>query len=55
MNRKSTDIAVKRCNYETEAQRKRDRRKPMKTWKETLKKCIEYLELMKDLAQNYAQ
>ena len=35
----------------TEAQVKRDRRRPMKTFKETLKKDMEYLKLTKDIAK----
>lgn len=55
VKQKPTDVTVRRCDYETEAQRKRDRGRPMKTWKEILKKYMEYLELTKYLVQNPEQ
>ncbi|RXH99407.1 hypothetical protein DVH24_011732 [Malus domestica] len=55
MKQRSTNTSVRKCDCETEAQGKRGRRRPRKTWKETLRKYIEYLDLMEDLVQNQAQ
>ena len=49
------DTSVRKCDYEIEAQGKRCRGRLIKTYKETLRLDIEYLELTKDLAKNRAQ
>lgn len=42
-------------DYETEAQDQRRRRRPRKTWKEALRKDLDYLELEEGMEQNQAQ
>lgn len=55
VNQRPTDAPIIICDYETEAQGKRVRERPRKTLKATIRKDIEYSELMEDLAQNLAQ
>ncbi|RXI03244.1 hypothetical protein DVH24_003896 [Malus domestica] len=42
---KSTDVLVRRCDYTTKVQSRRGRGRTKKTWQETLKKDLEYLNL----------
>ncbi|RXI06763.1 hypothetical protein DVH24_025899 [Malus domestica] len=51
VHQRPRNAQVSRCNYEIEAQGKMNIKKPGKTWKETLRKYMEYLELMKNLTQ----
>ncbi|CAN6539925.1 unnamed protein product [Malus baccata var. baccata] len=53
--RRPTDAPVRRCDYWTEVQGRRGKGKPRKTLEETLRKDLEYLDLMEDMTQNRAQ
>ncbi|CAN6554487.1 unnamed protein product [Malus baccata var. baccata] len=48
------DALVKRCNYKKEVQGRSGRGRPRKTWQETLRKDLEYLDLMEDVTLNRA-
>lgn len=49
VNKRSTNVLVRICDYETKSQNKNNGRKPKKTWKETLRKNIQQLELTENL------
>ncbi|KAM1096920.1 hypothetical protein ACFX19_014649 [Malus domestica] len=55
VQRRPTDAPVRRCDYGTEVQGRRGRGRPRKTLEETLRKDLEYLDLMEDMIQNRAQ
>ncbi|KAM2039237.1 hypothetical protein ACFX1T_012701 [Malus domestica] len=50
-----TDAPVRRWDYGIEVQGRRGRGRPRKTWEETLRKDLEYLDLTEDMTQNRAQ
>ncbi|CAN6710825.1 unnamed protein product [Malus baccata var. baccata] len=52
VQRRPTDAPVRRYDYGTEVQGRRGRGRPRKTLKETLRKDLEYLDLMEDMTQN---
>ena len=55
MKRRPTGAPVKRYNYEIETQGQRGRGRPRKTWKETQRKGLDYLDLTKEMVQNREQ
>ncbi|CAN6714712.1 unnamed protein product [Malus baccata var. baccata] len=55
VQRRPTDALVRRCDYGTELQGRRGRGRPRKTLEETLRKDLEYLDLMDDMTQNREQ
>ncbi|KAM2015416.1 hypothetical protein COP2_047002 [Malus domestica] len=55
VQRRPTDAPIRRCNYGTEVQGRRGRRRPRKTLEETLRKDLEYLDLTEDMTQDRTQ
>ncbi|KAM2387188.1 hypothetical protein ACFX1X_039558 [Malus domestica] len=55
VQRRPTDAPIRRCDYGTEVQGRRGRGRPRKTFEETLRKDLEYLDLTKDMTQDRAQ
>ncbi|KAM1248608.1 hypothetical protein ACFX2J_044403 [Malus domestica] len=55
VQRRPTDVPIRRCDYGTEVQGRRGRGRPRKTLEETLRKDLEYLDLTKDMTQDRAQ
>ncbi|RXH85648.1 hypothetical protein DVH24_009469 [Malus domestica] len=55
VQRRPTDAPVRRCDYRTEVQGRRGRGRPRKTLEETLRKDLEYLDLMEDMTHNRVQ
>ncbi|RXH87370.1 hypothetical protein DVH24_034270 [Malus domestica] len=49
VQRRHTDASVRRYDYEIEVQGRRGRGRPKKTLEETLRKDLEYLDLMEDM------
>ncbi|KAM1765238.1 hypothetical protein ACFX11_004391 [Malus domestica] len=55
MQRRPTDVPVRRCDYGTEVQGRRGRGRPRKTLEETLRKDLEYLDLTENMTHDRAQ
>ncbi|KAM1252567.1 hypothetical protein ACFX13_041395 [Malus domestica] len=55
VQRRPTDVPVRRCDHGTEVQGRKGRGRPRKTLEETLRKDLEYLDLTEDMTQNRAQ
>ncbi|KAM2590328.1 hypothetical protein TB2_042878 [Malus domestica] len=55
VQRRPTDVPIRRCDYGTEVLGRRGRGRPRKTLEETLRKDLEYLDLTKDMTQDRAQ
>nr|CBL94163.1 putative RNA-directed DNA polymerase (Reverse transcriptase) [Malus domestica] len=55
VQRRPTDAPIRRCDYGTKVQGRKGRGRPRKTLEETLRKDLEYLDLMEDMTQDRAQ
>ncbi|RXH71533.1 hypothetical protein DVH24_018888 [Malus domestica] len=55
VQRRPTDALVRRYDYGTEVQGRRDRGRPRKTLEETLRKDLQYLDPTEDMTQDRAQ